>query len=169
VAAAAADRHAGVSPPARRRIRAGDDAGGGTHARLLAAADANGEPLDVFAEMMRVTLQIALETLMGVAGERETDELSRAVTEVLERTNDIITNPFSLPPGVPTPKARRFRAAIATLDRFVYDTIARRRSEGAAPPSSRPDDLLSMLMAARDEETGEAMSTGSSATRPSRS
>jgi cytochrome P450 len=116
-----------------------------------------GEPLDVFGEMMRVTLKIALQTLMGVSAEREIDELSPAVTEVLERTNDIITNPFSLPPSVPTPKSRRFLRAIRTLDRFVYDTIAKRRAEGTGT-SSRPDDLLSMLMSARDEQTGEGMS-----------
>jgi cytochrome P450 len=114
------------------------------------------EPLDVFREMMRVTLKIALQTLMGVSAEREIDELSPAVTEVLERTNDIITNPFSLPPSVPTPKSRRFVRAIGTLDRFVYDTIAKRRAE--SEKSSRPEDLLSMLMSARDEETGQGMS-----------
>jgi cytochrome P450 len=117
----------------------------------------HGQPLDVFGEMMRVTLKIALQTLMGVSAEREIDELSPAVTGVLERTNDIITNPFSLPPGVPTPKSRRFLRAIHTLDRFVYDTIAKRRAE-ANGASSRPDDLLSMLMSARDEQTGEGMS-----------
>jgi cytochrome P450 len=117
------------------------------------------QPLDVFKEMMRVTLKIALATLMGVSAEREIDELSPAVTEVLERTNDIITNPVSLPPSVPTPKSRRFLRAIHTLDRFVYDTIAKRRAEAnGASPSTRPDDLLSMLMSARDEQTGEGMS-----------
>jgi cytochrome P450 len=115
------------------------------------------EPLDIFREMMRVTLKIALQTLMGVSAEQEIDELSPAVTEVLERTNDIITNPFSLPPSVPTPKSWRFLRAIHTLDRFVYDTIAKRRAEDGGA-SSRPDDLLSMLMSARDEQTGEGMS-----------
>lgn len=110
------------------------------------------EPLDVFAEMMRLTLRIALQTLMGVTADPEVDELSPAVSEVLERTNDLITNPFSLPIWAPTPKNVRMKRAIATLDRFVYATIARRRGDGGG------SDLLGMLMSARDEQSGEGMS-----------
>ena len=58
--------------------------------------------LDVFREMMRLTLRIALQTLLGVTAEQQVDQLSPAVSEVLERTNDLITNPFSLPPWLPT-------------------------------------------------------------------
>lgn len=112
--------------------------------------------LDVFQEMMRVTLRIALQTLLGTAAEHEINELSPAVSEVLERTNDIITNPLSLPEWVPTPKHLRFRRAIDTLDRFVYATIDRRTTEQAA--GEHATDLLSMLLAARDEQTGQGMS-----------
>ncbi|QOV87841.1 cytochrome P450 [Humisphaera borealis] len=112
--------------------------------------------LDVFQEMMRVTLRIALHTLLGTSAEHELNELSPAVSEVLERTNDIITNPLSFPEWVPTPKHIRFRRAIDTLDRFVYSTIDRRTKEQAE--GQHATDLLSMLLAARDEQTGEGMS-----------
>ena len=107
---------------------------------------------------MRLTLRIALETLLGVTADRQVDELSPAVTEVLERTNDLITNPFSLPTWVPTFKSVRLKQAIGTLDRFVYQTIAARRSGTQTNAPVGRTDLLAMLMAARDEQTGQGMS-----------
>jgi cytochrome P450 len=114
--------------------------------------------LDVFRAMMRLTLRIALQTLLGVTAEQQVDELSPAVSEVLERTNDLITNPFSLPPWAPTPKNARLKRAIGTLDHFVYKTIAERRSAIPADTRSGCTDLLAMLMAARDEQSGQGMS-----------
>src|SRR5688572_20129712 len=49
-----------------------------------------GESIDVFREMMNVTLTIAVQTLLGVGPSKELDRVSAAVSEVLERTNDII-------------------------------------------------------------------------------
>ena len=57
-----------------------------------------------------------------------------------------------------TPKSRRFLRAIHTLDRFVYETIAKRRAEANGASSSRPDDLLSMLVLATDADGGPALS-----------
>lgn len=111
--------------------------------------------VDVFAAMMRLTLRIAVRTLLGGGDSRELDRVGVAVSEVLERTNDIITNPFALPLWAPLPKHRRFRAALQTLEGFVYATIAERRRAGDA---ERRDDLLSMLLSARDEQTGQTMS-----------
>ncbi|MDP3767798.1 MAG: cytochrome P450, partial [Dehalococcoidia bacterium] len=53
----------------------------------------------------------------------------------------------------PTPTNLRFRRAMRTLDDIVYGMIEARRNNGADK-----DDLLSMLLEARDEETGEGMS-----------
>lgn len=58
-----------------------------------------------------------------------------------------------VPLWVPTPSNLRFKAARRRLDAVVYQIIERRRKTLNPAP-----DLLSMLMAARDEETGEAMS-----------
>jgi len=53
---------------------------------------------------------------------------------------------------VPTARNLRFRAALRALDRVVLSLIAERRRDGADR-----GDLLSMLLAARDEETGEGL------------
>jgi cytochrome P450 len=53
---------------------------------------------------------------------------------------------------IPTPRNLRFRRARAELDRVVLGIIEQRRRHGGG------DDLLAMLMEARDAETGEGMS-----------
>src|SRR6266853_1007819 len=55
-------------------------------------------------------------------------------------------------PAFPTRENRKFRRALATLDSVVLRMIAERRKD----PADR-GDLLSMLIEARDAETGESM------------
>jgi cytochrome P450 len=57
-----------------------------------------------------------------------------------------------LHPALPTPSNRRARAAVRTLDGIVGSIIARRRAQGSAAD----DDLLSLLLHARDEEADGA-------------
>jgi cytochrome P450 len=109
--------------------------------------------IDLYQELMTLTLHLAVQTLFGIEPSPKLVEVSAAVTEVLERTNDIITNPISLPLWTPLPKYRRFKRALGVLDSFVYETIARRKQE-----AGDANDLLSMLLAARDEESGQGMS-----------
>jgi cytochrome P450 len=56
-------------------------------------------------------------------------------------------------PMAPTPNNRRFQAAARHLDQRVYKMIADRRAQ-----SEPAGDLLSLLIEARDAETGEGMS-----------
>ena len=64
-------------------------------------------------------------------------------------------NPLDIlgfPEWFPRWRSPRTRSALARLDRTIYRIIAARRATQAAPA-----DLLSLLLAARDEETGEGM------------
>lgn len=61
--------------------------------------------------------------------------------------------PGRLPLWVPTPRHRRFKQAIAFLDEHLGRVIAERRRV-----DDPPADLLTLLVHARDPETGEAMS-----------
>jgi cytochrome P450 len=61
-------------------------------------------------------------------------------------------NIFVPPDFIPTPRNLRFRQALRTLDNAVYELMAGRR-QSASPG----DDLLGMLLQARDEETGQPM------------
>src|SRR5206468_4232594 len=59
-----------------------------------------------------------------------------------------------LPPWVPTAANRRFLSAVAVLDEIVREILAERRRVGR---HDEGEDVLSMLLAARDEETGQGM------------
>lgn len=111
--------------------------------------------LDIAHEMTRLTLEIVCETLFGQAFEGEVAKTAHAV-EIFQRyLETAITRP-TLPLSVPTPFNTRVREAQATLERSVGDIIKARRRMLAQGDS--PHDLLTMLMEARDPETGDGMS-----------
>ncbi|MDQ6925167.1 MAG: cytochrome P450, partial [Candidatus Eremiobacteraeota bacterium] len=57
---------------------------------------------------------------------------------------------------LPIPLATRFRRARTRLDRIVFGMIAERRAAAARGEPTDRGDLLSMLLAARDDEDGSA-------------
>jgi len=119
----------------------------------LEASWRDGTVVDVLAEMSRLTVGIASETMFG------TDESGHAaaINEAVETTLDYIANGVAslvrLPLSWPLPRHRRMRRAVAELDRIVYGVIAARRR---GPPSR--DDILGMLLAAQDDDDGTALS-----------
>ncbi len=118
-------------------------------------AEAKG-PLDVHHEMMRLTLQIVGETLLGFDPTSAAAEVSNALDFLLHLANDRMTRLFPLPVKLPTAEHRRMRLALRQLDSVVLRVIAERRAQSAAEREGAAD-LISMLMQARDLETGEAM------------
>jgi len=114
---------------------------------------ARGRPFDVATEMMRLTLRIVGETLLSADVSGDADAVSQAVHRVLAETRNRVYRPLSIPLAVPTPGNRRFLDAVRALDAIVYRMIAERRRAG----SDARADLLSVLLHARDEQTGEAM------------
>jgi cytochrome P450 len=113
----------------------------------------DGEPIDVAAEMNALTLTIAGETLFSRDLSGEAAVAGRALRVALETTAYRAMTWIVPPIWWPSARNRAFRRAVGTLDAVVYDIIdGRRRAQALG------DDLLGMLMAARDEETGEGMS-----------
>lgn len=114
----------------------------------------SGVAIDVSAEMMRLTLRIVGEALFGVNLDSAASEVGEALTAALTTINSRFNRIFTLA-WLPTPENIRFKRAMATLNGLVSGIIAERRRL----PAGRQDrgDLLSMLMAARDADTGEAM------------
>ena len=78
---------------------------------------------------------------------------SAAVAAVLNTDNTTTHNARV----VPTARNRGYRAARVLVRGTIESLISRRRATAEA---DWPDDLLSRLMHARDEETGQAMSEG---------
>jgi cytochrome P450 len=119
----------------------------------------SGNPLDVATEMSGLTLRIVGKTLLGVemAGEAKdiaggAAAMGPAVVEALKYLDHRFNHLLAPPIWVPTPRNQRFKRAMRTLDGVVYGIIALRRRSG-----EDTGDLLSMLLAVRDEQTGEAM------------
>jgi cytochrome P450 len=111
-----------------------------------------GQPLDILAEMMRLTLRIAGQTLFSAEITGETD-IDRAYRAAFAHVSRRMSSPPFIPDWLPTPSNLAFRRAKRLLDRVVLGLIDARRK---APTQTR--DLLALLLAARDEETGTGMS-----------
>jgi cytochrome P450 len=107
------------------------------------------QPVDITAEMLRVSLRIAGVTLFGNDISEAADDLGRAYRAGFEYLSYRMNTPFSPPPWVPTALNRRFARDKRELDKFVLNLIAQRRRN---PDDSR--DFLALLLAAQDEETG---------------
>ena len=114
-----------------------------------------GRPVDVAAAITRLTMAIVTRALFGTRVADETQAIGRAVTTVLADFTFRFDRPLYPPKVVPTPHNRQLQAAQRTLDETVYRIIGDRRRQGEAAPQG---DFLAMLMAARDEETGQGMS-----------
>ena len=123
--------------------------------RMLArwpAHEGSGRSFDVAAEMMRVTLGIAGETLLGVDLGASAEQVARALPVVLDHVHARSMSVWPLPLWVPTPGNRRYHAATRALDALVGGLIRDWRSGRATPTG-----LMAMIMDARDEETGERL------------
>jgi len=115
-------------------------------AERLFAEWRDGETRDIHAEMMRLTLQIVAKTLFDAQVDRDAQEIGRALEAIIELNSDFRRLVLT-PPWLPTPQ--NLRAALATrkLDKIIYRIIAQRRASGRDT-----GDLLSMLLAAQDED-----------------
>jgi cytochrome P450 len=113
----------------------------------------SGEPFDLTVETTRLALRVVCDTLLGIALDgAQADAVGRALSVLLGEFRRRLTNPLlELFAFAPTARNLAFKRAIRDLDRVVMDVIAEKRRRGGA------EDLLSMLMEARDEDSGEAM------------
>jgi cytochrome P450 len=119
----------------------------------LQADYAPGDQLDLHTEMMRVTLDIVSRAMFSANILDDLDTIGpHAVDIAVNYAFSRLQNPFSPPTSWPTPSNRRFAGVMAALDTLVYRLIAERR--GAL---ELRNDLLDMLLAAQDADTGERM------------
>lgn len=116
------------------------------------AAARQGRPVEMVREMMSVTMGVIARTMFSLSvTDGDVDTLARAFHALL-RHMSLRFNTFFLPERVPLPGAREARAALDVLEGMIRRVVAERRAGG-----ERPDDLLQMLLEARDEN-GEGMS-----------
>jgi cytochrome P450 len=115
------------------------------------ALASSGRPVDVDEEMMRLTRTVVLRTLLGGDLGPFAGKVDDAWTVINQHVGESFWS-LGLTDWMHPDRRRRFEAARAVLRGAVEYVIAARRRD----PSDRAD-LLSMLLTARDEETGETM------------
>ena len=113
----------------------------------------SGAPLDVSSEMMRVTLNIVSRVMFGAAVQDDAARLEPLVTVAQREVRKRLYVLVDVPEWIPLPGNRRSRSARETIDAVVTRIIAARRQSDTA----QEDDLLSMLLEARDPDTNEPM------------
>jgi cytochrome P450 len=114
----------------------------------------NGDTVDIHGEMTRLTLAVVSKTLFDADVESESDEIVKSLTDIVNLFPRFVF-PFSeILDYLPLPGNKRGLLAVSRLDNVIYRLIDERRRD-----SGQKDDLLSMLLEARDEEgDGRGMS-----------
>ena len=85
--------------------------------------------------MMRVTLDVIGDALLGADLSARAEPLVHAVLRALDVVVARAQSPVKLPLSVPTPRNRRLAASLRVLDATVADVVAKRR--GAMAGASR--------------------------------
>ena len=116
--------------------------------RVRQDADA---PLVVNEEMMRLAMSVISRSMFSIDISEDFAEAGEALMTILEFAAQRSMSFIDPPLFIPTPMNRRFNHALATIDSFLYGIIRARKT---MPPG---DDLLSLLMSAHDEDTGQVM------------
>jgi cytochrome P450 len=135
---------------------------------MIAAADwlvgrwsplRDGRRLDVAAEMSVATLEVLQRTILPEGLTRDPRDFANGMSDLVNSIGalhpfDVLDAPDWLPRvGKPSPKR-----ALKFFDAATDDILARRRGRDGEPEAARPRDLLTMLLDARDPQTGEALS-----------
>ncbi|HVB36306.1 MAG TPA: cytochrome P450 [Candidatus Acidoferrales bacterium] len=105
------------------------------------------ESREIHGEMMQLTLKIAARTLFGADLEPETVRvIGESLAAAIQQFDARVKTGFLLPASWHTPGNIRSRNAVRRLDDILHRIIDQRREVPA-----EMDDLLSMLLSARDD------------------
>lgn len=112
--------------------------------------------INIGSEMSAITLDVVGRTLFGVDLIRQAPDIAEAVTRLLTVFRMTVSPIGDLLVRVPSPARTNALAALTRLDEVVDRAIADKRAQLAAGTSA--DDMLSVLIEARDPQTGQGMS-----------
>lgn len=113
-----------------------------------------GEERDVHADMMKLTLQVVLRTLLSMSSAHAVEEISEAMAVITAHYDIGFQSSVRMLWGLPMPGDRAFRRAVRRIDEIFLEIVRERRSRAR---HDAPADVLDMLLAARDER-GEGIS-----------
>lgn len=108
-----------------------------------------GSEIDIAAEMMQLTLQVVARTLFDTEVTEDVRQINDEVNVIMALYNFLVALPRAeILLHLPLPGLMRFRKAKSHLDAVVDRMIEEHRQQGVDR-----GDLLSMLLASRDEES----------------
>jgi cytochrome P450 len=109
----------------------------------------DGQRIDALDEMMKVTLAIVAKSLFDADVSGTSEIVGKSLDDLQQTSTDQSKSFLSMmiPQWVPTPQNRRQQAATRALDEIITGFIRERRASG-----EDKGDLLSMLLAAQDED-----------------
>ncbi|MGE5071835.1 MAG: cytochrome P450 [Anaerolineae bacterium] len=116
----------------------------------------DGRKVEIGEEMTFVTASIILRSMFSM----DTDEAIIGMKKAVETMIGYVgrkQNGLASPAWLPTRTNRDYWKAREMVHSYIQSVIEKRRS---LPEAEWPNDLLTRLMQARDEETGEPMSEG---------
>lgn len=108
--------------------------------------------IEIDKEMMKVTADIVLRTLFSSDNPNETDATYKMMAEMQEYVIHRVHKPFFIPLQYINGNHRKFVKYRASFNEKIFRLIEERRQM-----EKHPNDLLSMLLDAKDAETGEGM------------
>ena len=117
----------------------------------------SGEPFELLPSMQSLTLEVIMRAVFGVEEKDRREELARRLRDMLQPVANrlgILVMALSGGRRGMTRAQRRLAEKRALVDEAIYAEIARRRD---APDLDEREDILSMLLTARDED-GQPMS-----------
>jgi len=106
-------------------------------------------PRALVPDMTALTLRIVARSLFSTELGPEVESMGEAVSEIIDYIDHRIKSPFKAPASWPTAANRRFRASKEEVDGQIHRFVDLCRERGDS------GDLLSMLVHARDPDTGE--------------
>lgn len=113
-----------------------------------------GTEVEIAEEMTFVTASIILKAMFSTETMESIQQMKDAVETMVSFVGERVTS-VPLPVWLPTRRNRKYVAARELVHRSIGAILTQRHGQSEA---QWPDDLLSRLMKARDEDTGQAMS-----------
>jgi len=124
-----------------------------THALRMMDSFQDGEVREISADMMNLTLSVVVKSLFGAEIKSGPKEIGALMMAFLDAANQRLSSVVQIPSWVPTRRNLREKRAMARIETMLRSLIAERRTHGELR-----SDLLSMLLAAVDEDSGTGMS-----------
>ncbi len=115
-------------------------------------SEKDGQIFDICAEMKNLTMAIVSLALFNTDLSYTSSKLGNAINNSIDFVNGKMESFIRLPHRIPTPRTMSFNRNFSIVKKTIMDMISERRQN-----PGQTHDLMDMLIAAQDEETGVGM------------